>query len=486
VLNIGLLLGRFLGFIRESFVAATYGTSSQADIVILMLTIPDLLVNLLAGGAMGAILIPEFTSRSQDAKKILYQAMAFFGAIFLIITTIFFLYSYDLVKLLAPGFSTVQVLSASINVEKVIWLIPLTILAGITTAYLQSNNIFFLPSLGTAIINSSIIVGLLLIYLGYGDLSLLAISVLIGGGLRFISQLLATRIHWNPKSSFKNFLLNKDMFIRYGQALLSASALLFIPVLAKAFASYNDSGSIAIMNYSTRLVEFPLTIAITFLAIILFPRFSKSFKNDKSLHKRLVKYGIQVTLSVSFMITIVLLMISDSYVDIVFNHGVMGDDELIIVENLIKIGLLSIPMQGLAIILTAIYHSQKNTKIPLLSNIVSLALFIVAYISNIFGVGLEAIMLSMLVAYGLTCILQIYFLKVDGLKLLPFVLLDKELILGLPLSLIILIFSVKMIVDIGLPPFGVLSLSGLVFLISVLILSLFYKDIRSIIRDKLL
>jgi peptidoglycan biosynthesis protein MviN/MurJ (putative lipid II flippase) len=179
-------------------------------------------------------------------------------------------------------------------------------------------------------------------------------------------------------------------------------------------------------------------------------------------------------------------MISDSYVDIVFNHGVMGDDELIIVENLIKIGLLSIPMQGLAIILTAIYHSQKNTKIPLLSNIVSLALFIVAYISNIFGVGLEAIMLSMLVAYGLTCILQIYFLKVDGLKLLPFVLLDKELILGLPLSLIILIFSVKMIVDIGLPPFGVLSLSGLVFLISVLILSLFYKDIRSIIRDKLL
>jgi len=73
VLNVGLLLGRLSGFVRESIVATTYGTSSQADIVVLMLTVPDLLVNILVGGAMGAVLIPEFNSSSGNAKKLLFQ-----------------------------------------------------------------------------------------------------------------------------------------------------------------------------------------------------------------------------------------------------------------------------------------------------------------------------------------------------------------------------------------------------------------------------
>ncbi len=54
-LNTGLLLGRISGFIREALVAASFGASSEADIVVLMLTVPDLMVSLLMGGAMGAI-----------------------------------------------------------------------------------------------------------------------------------------------------------------------------------------------------------------------------------------------------------------------------------------------------------------------------------------------------------------------------------------------------------------------------------------------
>ena len=50
VYNLGMLVGRASGFVRESFVASTYGVSSQADQIILMLTLPDLLVNLLLGG----------------------------------------------------------------------------------------------------------------------------------------------------------------------------------------------------------------------------------------------------------------------------------------------------------------------------------------------------------------------------------------------------------------------------------------------------
>ena len=52
-MNLGMLLGRLSGFGREALIANQLGASSQADVAILALLFPDLLANLLAGGAMG-------------------------------------------------------------------------------------------------------------------------------------------------------------------------------------------------------------------------------------------------------------------------------------------------------------------------------------------------------------------------------------------------------------------------------------------------
>jgi len=49
-LNLGLLLGRLSVFAREAFIASAYGATAKADIVVLMLTAPDLLVGILMGG----------------------------------------------------------------------------------------------------------------------------------------------------------------------------------------------------------------------------------------------------------------------------------------------------------------------------------------------------------------------------------------------------------------------------------------------------
>ena len=60
VVSFGILLGRVTGFLREIGIASVFGISTEADITILMLTIPDVLVNLLVAGGLSAALIPEF------------------------------------------------------------------------------------------------------------------------------------------------------------------------------------------------------------------------------------------------------------------------------------------------------------------------------------------------------------------------------------------------------------------------------------------
>ena len=142
LLNLGLFLGRLSGFLREALVAANFGVSFEADIVVLMLTVPDLMVSLLMGGAMGAVLIPAFTQSPANARVLLYQAMFIFALLFCIIAAGLNWQVGVLVSLLVPGFDSFQVQRAASALDLVLWLIPLTVLAGTTTAYLHSKNKF--------------------------------------------------------------------------------------------------------------------------------------------------------------------------------------------------------------------------------------------------------------------------------------------------------------------------------------------------------
>ena len=50
ILAVGVLLGRLLGFFRETLIASQFGVSGLADVAILTLTLPDLFMNVLLGG----------------------------------------------------------------------------------------------------------------------------------------------------------------------------------------------------------------------------------------------------------------------------------------------------------------------------------------------------------------------------------------------------------------------------------------------------
>ena len=73
ILSVGILIGRLSGYIREIIIASKYGASEQSDNILLMLTIPDLLNNLLASGAIVGILIPLLTSHSKNIEEILTE-----------------------------------------------------------------------------------------------------------------------------------------------------------------------------------------------------------------------------------------------------------------------------------------------------------------------------------------------------------------------------------------------------------------------------
>lgn len=483
-INLGLLLGRLSGFAREAFVATTYGATAQADVVVLMLTVPDLLVNILMGGALGAVLVPEFSQRPALARKLLYQSLLYFGMIFVGISAILYWQADMLVMLLVPGFEEMQVAQSAVAVGWVIWLVPLTVLAGVVTAYLQAQNRFAVAALGTLIINFSIIAGLLLVYFGYGSLRLLAGFVLLGGLIRLGSQLLQVRPVWNPLAGFHPGMLNKALLTRYGQAMLSGSVLLLFPVVARALASYEGEGSVALFNYATRLVEFPLAIAVTFLAVVFFPRLSQSFSTDSAQHRQLIKYGVQITLGLSLVAAITLISLIDVYADIVYGHGDMQDSSVRLVATLTAIGLIALPVQGLAIFLTAVFNSRKNTRTPLLLNGTGLVFFLLISNAGVFGQGLQALMWGMVASYGLICTLQLIYLKIEFFSWWR-ILLDRAFFPGVICAAVLSACICWWIGETGLPAWLSLLMACFAAFLSLFVMALFYGEFRTELKTRL-
>lgn len=415
-INFGLLLGRLSGFAREAFVATTYGATAQADIVVLMLTVPDFLVNILIGGALGAVLVPEFTQHPEQARKLLYQSLLFFGVVFSGVAAGLYWQTDTLVSLLVPGFAKAQAAQAAVALGWVIWLIPLTVLAGVVTAFLHARNMFAVAALGTLIVNSAIIAGLILVYFEYGSLRLVAVCVLLGGLIRMLSQLMQVRLVWSPLASLFPGRLNKALLMRYGQAMLSGSVLLLFPVVARALASYEGEGSVALFSYATRLIEFPLAIAVTFLAAVLFPRLAQSFSADPVQHRQLIRYGVQITLGLSLVAATTLISLSNAYAEFVYGHGDMNDSSVALVGALTTIGLAALPLQGLSSFLTAVFNARKDTLTPLLLNGTGLVFFLLTSNAGVFGQGLQSLMWGMVASYGLICVLQLMFLKIESLS----------------------------------------------------------------------
>ena len=403
LLNLGLLLGRVSGFVREAVVAGTYGVSAEADVLVLMLTVPDILVSILMGGALGAVLIPRFTQDPGSARALLYQCMLVLGLVFVLIASLLFVFMEEFLALLAPGFDPLRLAKSANAVAWVIWLVPLTVLSGATTAYLQAHNRFGIAAMGTLIINCTIIPGLLLSTDAPKPLFIVALSVLVGGVLRLISQVLPISIRWRPLGALKPVLTNRKLAYQYLQAMMSGSMLILFPVVARAFASFEDEGSVAVLNYALRLVEFPLLLAVTFLATVLFPTLSGTFSRDTAQHQFLIVTGVRLTLVLSLLSMLLLVALSLDYTTLVYGYGEMSDDDLTVVASIVAIGLFSLPLQGFAVYMTTVFNSRGDTRTPVYVNATGLMVFCALGYAGLVDLKLESILIAMIVGYSVIC-----------------------------------------------------------------------------------
>jgi putative peptidoglycan lipid II flippase len=275
------LLSRVTGLAREMIIGARFGTSAELDAYLAAFRVPDLLFQLVAGGALGSAFIPVFTGclTRRDLRGAWRLFSAVTNLVLIAMTTLALvaavLAPFLVSTLLAPGFTPVQ---QALTVSLMRWMLISTVIfgvSGIMMGALNSFQHFLLPALSPVLYNLSIIAGAW--FLGpeigvYG----LVIGVVVGAFLHLDAQIIGL---WWYRARYRLVLGLADANVRevgrlMGPRVLGLAAVQLNFWVNTLLASSLSAGSISALNYAWLLMLLPEGIVAQAVATAAFPTFA--------------------------------------------------------------------------------------------------------------------------------------------------------------------------------------------------------------------
>lgn len=397
----GVLLGRLAGFVREIAIASRFGVTGDADVVLFALTLPDFLISILLGGALAAALIPQYQHHSPKEKNaLLVQSGAVVGLSFVVLALGLIAVADIVVAVFAPGFEAEAARTAESLLAIVLWLLPLTALAGVTTGFLQAQGHFAVPAMGTLIFNLTLIAALWGVMDGPNGLVLFAGAMIVGGLLRLLSQVLCLPKFGLMQGAAPGWWIDTPLFLRYLQALSAGSLLLLLPVIARALASLEGPGGFASLNYAAKLVDLPMGVGLGVFSVVLLPKLSECFAYGRDEEGvSLARNGMLGIFAISYTLILIFAWWGETLTEIVYGWGAMSEQDTHEIAFLAALGMALLPAQGAATLLAATANARKDTALAFRSSLAGLAVFVpVAWLVSE-RLGLTGIVATLVLTY---------------------------------------------------------------------------------------
>ena len=365
-----------LGFLRDLFIARSFGLSWEADLIFVALILPLFFENFL-GLALRDALIPylqKLRSQSQSlfeavARWLYWRIMLLGGAVCLVIL----LTSYWVLNALAPGWTPEQVANGQLVFCVGALLIGVQAALYCQGALLNMDNVFILPMTRTLLLNAGAIIGILLfepsgmaIFLGM----LLPQLVLIVVQHRRIRYLRgeAQALEKGHGSQFG---------LAFAPVLLAAGAQQACILAERMFASFLEEGSITMLSFAFRIVTIPLTLYAMSVLSVLFPQFSASWNDqDHTGHAAVIRKGLLATLLFLVPATVVLCSFPEAVVSVLLERGEFGAAQTQATASLMVIYALGLLAMGLALLWGRALLAQHQVRLFLVITLISSAMTI--------------------------------------------------------------------------------------------------------------
>jgi putative peptidoglycan lipid II flippase len=363
----GTLFVKLIAVVKELVVAWKFGTADELDAFLIALTIPSLLIAIIAG-SFNAALIPTYIKvRDQEGKAIaqkLFSGATIWSIGLLTITTFLVIVAAPLyLPPITSGFAPPKLALT----YRLLWLVsPMIILTGIGTvwgAVLNAGERFALVALAP-ILTSAATIMLLLLNQSWGVFNL-AIGMIVGQVLEMLvigGALRKQGIFLTPK--WHGFDANlREVAGQYAPMIAGSFLMASTALVDQSMAAMLPSGSVAALAYGNRIIALPITIATTALSTAVIPYFSKMVALDdwKSMRQALRHY-LGLIFAAAIPLTGVIILLSEPIVKILFQRGSFTSANSHLVAQIQACFALQIPFYIGCILVVRLHSAMRNNQ----------------------------------------------------------------------------------------------------------------------------
>ncbi|HXC50356.1 MAG TPA: murein biosynthesis integral membrane protein MurJ [Candidatus Limnocylindrales bacterium] len=385
VLAVMTAISRVAGLFRDAAIGAVFGTGAGADAFFVAFRIPNLMRRLVAEGATSAAFVPVLTERlaSGGESSALKAAGAVGGAAFVVLavlTVAGMAFSGVLTSLFAPGFSR-DAAKQALTVSLTCWTFPYLLLVGLAAWAMGVHHTFrrfALPAIGPVMMNVAIIAFALLVAprLETPSWALVA-GVVVGGAAQLAVQVPSLwRLGLRP-SMFANF---SDAAVRrcgrlVAAAVVGGSVYQLSVLVATMFASLLPPGTVSYLWYADRVFEFPLGIVAVAVGTAALPSLSsQAAARHLDGMAETVIHAMGLTIAFCLPAAVGLVLLSDDITALLFERGSFAAHDTAMTAWALRASVPGLLGVGLVRVLSAAFFAIENTRVPVLSGILSLFL----------------------------------------------------------------------------------------------------------------
>lgn len=411
------LASKLLGFIRESLIAAKFGSGAQTDTFFIALSAITLFTTMIIK-SINSTMIPVLSEIEEKEGKQgkINHTNNLLNIIFLIsfiLIVLAWILAPIIIKIIATGFKGNQFKLAVLMMRVGLPAIFFASVQGVFRGYLQSELMFTESAISELPFNFVYILFLTLLASKFDIRALMVVSVLA------VAARVITQIPGVTKTGFRYKLVLdfKDQYVKrivylIPPVLVSATISDLNNIIDKSMASNLVVGSISSLQYAKRIESLITGTFILAINTVIYPMLSKEANKDNhdGLKKTII-YGINIIMLITIPATIGIIVLANPIVKVAFERGAFDSIATNMTAGALIFYSIGLTAASITSMINSAYYSLQDTKTPMTNSFMTLGANIVLNIIFIRFMGHKGLALATSISTIVTLIYLLYKLR---------------------------------------------------------------------------
>ena len=379
VVMTGFLLSRLLGWVRTIVIAAHFGAGPDYDAYVAAVALPDLVFQVLVGGAVGSAFIPVFkryhaVGRDDDAWQLTSAVINIFALVALGTSVSLAIFARPITDIWVAGAQDPEFRDKVANLTRILLVSPAVFaVSTFCSSVLNSYNRFAIAAMAPLLYNLAII-GAALWLSGPLGIYGLALGAVIGAVLHLLVQLpfcIQLGMRWRPVLSLRVPGVSEVVKL-FAPRVLGLGVVQLNQVLsAIVLASFLGVVSIGYLNYAWQLIMLPLALAMA-VGTAIFPTLSEeSALDNREGFERLFLLSLRIILFLTIPASVGLIVLGKPVIRVFFEHGAFDASSTDGTAAAMVFYALGLAGHATVEIVDRVFYARHDTRTPVLAAVLA-------------------------------------------------------------------------------------------------------------------